>query len=284
MASSSAVLGEGKTHVVMSNGSADFRTVTEALRHCADGDTVVVKIGQYDEKIVLEKNVTIQGDVGSEATDIIINGGLVCKVGGLIKGLSITNQVEIRSGDITIDGCDISEGGDAVKVNKGAAPTIVRCNIHSARTGGDCIYVADGAKAVIEDNDIHNARVNGIHVNGADVSIKKNRVHHCHYGIFFRRRGRGVVEGNSVQNCATFGIYLIQGADPLVERNTMSNCNIHTIMISQDGMGTIRGNMCNGSLAVKKGSIPQLENNQVLGKLDNENISAQPQGDPATFA
>ena len=141
------------------------------------------------------------------------------------------------------------------------------------------------------------------------MSIKKNRVHHCHYGIFFRRRGRGVVEGNSVQSCATFGIYLIQGADPLVERNTMSNCNIHTIMISQvcslpppppprvcrtnlqynhnhaqDGMGTIRGNMCNGSLAVKKGSIPQLENNQVLGKLDNENISAQPQGDPTTFA
>eukprot|EP01061_Rhynchopus_euleeides_P009348 TRINITY_DN18517_c0_g1_i2.p1 TRINITY_DN18517_c0_g1~~TRINITY_DN18517_c0_g1_i2.p1 ORF type:complete len:290 (+),score=59.25 TRINITY_DN18517_c0_g1_i2:91-960(+) len=270
-----SALSEGKTYVVMSNGTADFKTVTDALRHCCEGDTILVKLGQYDEKIVLEKNVTIQGDSGTEPTDIIINGGAVCKVGGVIRGVAITSLVEIRSGSVTLEGCDISEGFDGIKICKGANPTILRCVIHNARQGGDCIYVAEGAKALIEDNEIHNARVNGIHVNGGDVILRKNRIHHCHFGIFFRRRGKGAVDGNTVQNCTTFGVYIIQSADPIVERNTISSCSIHGIMISQEGMGTIRNNMCNGSLTVKKGSVPQLENNQVLGKLDNENVQHQ---------
>ena len=160
----SGSLSEGKTYVVMSNGTADFKTITEALRHCCEGDTIVVKLGQYDEKIVLEKNVTIMGDASSEATDIIINGGAVCKTGGLLKGVAISSQVEIRSGNVTIEGCDISEGFDGVKICKGANPTIIRCVIHNARQGGDCIYIAEGGKGLIEDNEIHNARVNGIHV------------------------------------------------------------------------------------------------------------------------
>eukprot|EP01061_Rhynchopus_euleeides_P009347 TRINITY_DN18517_c0_g1_i1.p1 TRINITY_DN18517_c0_g1~~TRINITY_DN18517_c0_g1_i1.p1 ORF type:complete len:226 (+),score=8.76 TRINITY_DN18517_c0_g1_i1:91-768(+) len=159
-----SALSEGKTYVVMSNGTADFKTVTDALRHCCEGDTILVKLGQYDEKIVLEKNVTIQGDSGTEPTDIIINGGAVCKVGGVIRGVAITSLVEIRSGSVTLEGCDISEGFDGIKICKGANPTILRCVIHNARQGGDCIYVAEGAKALIEDNEIHNARVNGIHV------------------------------------------------------------------------------------------------------------------------
>ena len=49
-------------------------------------------------------------------------------------------------------------------------------------------------------------------------------------------------------------------------------------------MGTIRHNMCNASLTVKKGSVPQLENNQVLGKLENENVNQSAQQDPPTIA
>ena len=274
MASSGAIVSESRQFVVMSNGTADFRTVTDALKVCQDGDTVIVKIGEYDEKIVIDKNITIEGDSDSEITDIIINGGVVAKTGGTIRNISVTSQIEVRSGDITIEGCDISEGFDGIKVGKDANPTIIRNTIHHARQGGDCIYVAEGGRATIEDNEIHDARVNGIHVNRADVIIRRNRIHSCHFGIFLRKRSKGIVEGNTIQDCVTFGIYIVQGADPVVERNNISTCNIHAIIVSQEGMGTLRENMCNGSLTIKKGSVPQLENNQVLGKLDNENVVA----------
>eukprot|EP01060_Flectonema_neradi_P023277 TRINITY_DN31496_c0_g1_i1.p1 TRINITY_DN31496_c0_g1~~TRINITY_DN31496_c0_g1_i1.p1 ORF type:complete len:301 (+),score=52.83 TRINITY_DN31496_c0_g1_i1:59-904(+) len=274
MASSGAIISESRQFIVMANGTADFRTITDALKECQDGDTITVKIGQYDEKVVVDKNVTIEGDADSETSDIIVNGGIVTKTGGTIKNISVSNQIEIRSGNITIEGCDISEGFDGIKIAKDANPTIIHNTIHHARQGGDCIYVAEGARATIEENDIHDARVNGIHVNKADVVIRKNRVHNCHFGIFLRKRSKGIIEGNTIQDCATFGIYLVQGADPVVERNNISGCNIHAIMISQDGMGTLRDNMCNGSLTVKKGSVPQMENNQILGKVDNENVMA----------
>ncbi|KAJ9469346.1 F-box protein dre-1 [Diplonema papillatum] len=275
MASEGAVLSEGRTFVVMANGSTDFRTITEALKECSDGDTITVKIGQYDEKIVLEKNVTIQGDSESEVSDIIVNGGMVCKSSGTVRGLSITSQIEIRAGNVTIDSCEISEGFDGIRVSSGAHPTIVKNNIHHSRQGGDCIYLAEGSRALIEDNEIHSARVNGIHVNCAEATIRRNRIHDCHFGIFFRRRAKGTVESNHVQDCTTFGIYIVQNADPVVMRNSISGCQIHSILVSQDGMGNIRGNMCNGSFAIKKGALPQLDSNQVLGKFENENDAVQ---------
>eukprot|EP01063_Lacrimia_lanifica_P011123 TRINITY_DN17909_c0_g1_i2.p1 TRINITY_DN17909_c0_g1~~TRINITY_DN17909_c0_g1_i2.p1 ORF type:complete len:278 (+),score=104.68 TRINITY_DN17909_c0_g1_i2:64-897(+) len=267
---------ETRRFVVMANGSADYRTITEALRDAGEGDVISVKLGQYDEKIVVEKNVTIEGDPSTDATDIIVNGGVVLKASAKLKHIAVTNTVEVRAGEPVLEECDISEGFDGVKISKGCNPTLVRNNIHHARQGGDCIYLAEGANATIEDNDIHNARVNGIHVNGANCTITKNRIHSCHYGVFFRRRAKGTMERNTIQDCATFGVYIIQSADPTVLRNNIMACQIHTIMVSQDGMGAIRENMCNGSLTVKKGCVPQLENNQVLGKLDNENVVDKP--------
>eukprot|EP00755_Sulcionema_specki_P007413 Sspe_Gene.38221::Locus_18423_Transcript_1_1_Confidence_1.000_Length_714::g.38221::m.38221 len=219
MASAGAVVADARHFVVMANGSADFRTISDALREAADGDTITVKIGQYDEKVVIDRSVHIQGDSTAEVSDVIINGGVVCRAGGSLKNLTVINQIEIRSGDVVIEGCDISEGFDGIRIMADANPTITRNTIHHARQGGDCIYFAEGSRGTVEDNEIHNARVNGIQVNAAEAVIRRNRIHHCSYGVFFRRGGKGTVDGNTIQECATLGVYIIQASDPVVERN-----------------------------------------------------------------
>ena len=54
--------GTGATHVVAGDGSGDFTTITEAVAAAAEGDTVLVKPGTYAEALVIEKDITVQGD------------------------------------------------------------------------------------------------------------------------------------------------------------------------------------------------------------------------------
>eukprot|EP01065_Artemidia_motanka_P011871 TRINITY_DN1647_c1_g3_i1.p1 TRINITY_DN1647_c1_g3~~TRINITY_DN1647_c1_g3_i1.p1 ORF type:complete len:303 (+),score=71.38 TRINITY_DN1647_c1_g3_i1:61-909(+) len=266
-----AVVADTRHYVVMANGTADFRTITDALKECADGDTITVKIGQYDEKVMMDRSVHIRGDEAGERGDVVVNGGFVCRSGGSIKHLSITSQVDVRSGDVRIEDCEISEGFDGVRVCRDANPYLIGNEIHHARQGGDCVYFAEGARGTLEDNDIYAARVNGVHVNGADAAIRNNRIRDCHFGVFFRRNARGIIADNEITDCQTFGVYLIQAADPVVERNRVSGCAVHAIMVSQEGMGQIRDNTCNGSVSLKKGTAATLGSNTVTGRLDNEN-------------
>ena len=54
--------GAGATHVVAVDGSGDFSTITEAVLAAVEGDTVLVRPGNYVEAIVIEKNITLEGD------------------------------------------------------------------------------------------------------------------------------------------------------------------------------------------------------------------------------
>ena len=52
----------GATHVVAADGSGDFTTISEAVAAAAEGDTVLVKPGEYVEVVAVDKNITLQGD------------------------------------------------------------------------------------------------------------------------------------------------------------------------------------------------------------------------------
>eukprot|EP00998_Keelungia_sp_KM082_P006729 NODE_2967_length_963_cov_37.867225_g2947_i0.p1 GENE.NODE_2967_length_963_cov_37.867225_g2947_i0~~NODE_2967_length_963_cov_37.867225_g2947_i0.p1 ORF type:complete len:291 (-),score=51.84 NODE_2967_length_963_cov_37.867225_g2947_i0:91-900(-) len=264
--------GTNRTFTVVHNGLADFKTITEAIQQCVDGDTIKVQIGQYDEKVVLDKAINVVGDTESNG-DVLITGGGISLAGGCLKNLSVQGCVEVRSGDIKIEECDISQGADGVRVHKDANPTILRNSIHDAQQGGDGIYVGDGGRGLIEENEIYNNRMNGVHVNNGDAVIRRNKVHDSPYGVFLRRGGRGTVENNEVTNIESFGIYIISGSDPVVSGNTVSNCGIHVMMIAQEGKGTVKDNTMIGSVSVKRLSTPTLGLNNIQGRFDNENTA-----------
>ncbi len=60
----------GATHVVAADGSGDFSTIGEAVAAASDGDTVLVKPGEYAEALVIDKDITVAGDGPRE--DIVI--------------------------------------------------------------------------------------------------------------------------------------------------------------------------------------------------------------------
>jgi parallel beta-helix repeat protein len=264
---------DSRVLVVNIKGGAEFTQINDAIKAAVDGDVVQVKMGQYDEVVVLDKNITVEAEPNIEVTDVLIAGGIVCTADGAVRNVGVTQMIDVRKGRVTLEGCDISMGVDGVRVCTGTQPHLLRCNIHGAQTGGDGVYFQEGAKGTVERCDIHSNRVNGIHVNGADVTLIQNRVHDCPYGIYFRRNARGTCDGNHVENVETFGIYVASSSDPVVTNNTISNCGVHGIMVSDNASGNIRDNTVNGGVRVLKGCAPTLGINNITGRIDNENVA-----------
>eukprot|EP00760_Papus_ankaliazontas_P011600 PhM_4_TR14874/c0_g1_i1/m.30122/K10297/FBXO11; F-box protein 11 len=267
-------MSDERVFTVNSSGGADFRTITEAIRTAAAGDVIIVKMGSYDEKVVLDKEVTLTGDRSCEPADVVITGGLVALSGGSISRLCFTQFVDIRSGNVRMENCDISQGYDGIRVCKEAYPSIVRCQIHAGQQGGDGIYFQEGARGVVEECEIFGNRVNGIQVKGADVVLRRNKIHDCQYGVYFRLGGHGTVEDNVIEKVTTFGVYIIGGSDPVVCNNHVSQCGVHGILVSQGGAGNLRDNTVMGNVRVHRGCAPTLGMNNIQGRLDNENAAA----------
>lgn len=260
-----------RIHVVNCKGGAEYQTITEAVHAAVDGDIVQVKIGQYDEVVVLDKAVSLEADPSCEAGDVVIAGGIVCSADGSIKNITIQQMVDIRSGKTRIECCDVSLGVDGIRICTGAEPTIFKCKVHGAQSGGDGIYFQEGAKGTVEACEIFGNRVNGIHVNGGEASIVSNKIYDCPFGIFLRKNAKGRVEGNNIQDIGQFGIYLLGEADPTVTKNTIMNCNVHAIMISQGGAGKLQDNTVHGNVRILKGCSPTFGANAINGRFDNEN-------------
>ena len=269
-------MADTRVHVVNCKGGAEYQTITEAVHAAVDGDVIQVKLGQYDEVVVLDKTVHVEAEPNAEVGDVVIAGGLVSTANGSIKNVSVQQMVDVRSGRLTMDSCDVSLGVDGIRVCAGAEPTIKNCKVHGAQSGGDGIYFQEGAKGTVQNCTITENRVNGIHVNGGDVSLIGNKISECPFGIYMRKQAKGTVEGNTVDNVSSFGIYVLSESDPSVLKNTVMNCGVHCVMVSGAGAGKYTDNTVHGSVRILKGCSPTFGVNSINGRFDNENAVAAP--------
>lgn len=262
--------------VDLSHGSADYTSVNEAIRAAADGDTIVLRAGSYEEKILLDKGVHIAVDPEAEPGDTIVTSGCIATanaVGASITNLVIQQLVDIRGGNLLLQNCELTQGSDGVRICTGANPTIRQCKIHNCLYAG--IYVQEGGSGLITGCDISNIKGgDGIHCKGSSeaLQIKENSIHDCAAGngIYFRKAAKGLVEGNVISTIQQFGIYIQSGSDPVVARNQVELCGIHCLMVSKEGNGSIKDNSMSGSVRIYKGCAPVLGANVVTGTLDTE--------------
>lgn len=266
---------------VNGDGSAEFSTIGEAMKAAVEGDTILVRRGIYEEKVILDKGVELRGVVDAETetknTDILIRAGIIatCNTGS-VQDLSISQLLDIRQGNLKVARCDIFDGSDGIRICRDCDPTIVDCTIHGASGGtgsGDGIYFQEGAKGTVERCKISNCRVNGIHINGASVTLRNNKIDECSFGIFYRNGGGGVCDRNEVVNVRKFGIYITTGAAPVIENCQVQNADVQGLMLSNRGAGTIQNcSFHKASVHITKGCTAKfLTSNSV------EEINGQPQ-------
>ncbi|WP_460193544.1 right-handed parallel beta-helix repeat-containing protein [Thermosynechococcus sp. FA-CM-4201] len=217
-------------------GSADYRSIHEALASVSAGSTIIVKPGQYHESLVLNKPVEIIGD-GAVEEIILVAENRACilmqttnaRVANLTLRTTSDGEkacVDIQKGRLVLEDCDIqsnSSVGVIIK-NSGTNPVIRRCHIHESKSAG--IFINAGASGVIEDCKIWGNAGAGVEIRDTNSNpiIRRCQIYdNQDNGILIWLDASGVIE-----DCKIWG-NVGKGVDIsfAVGNPTIRRCEIH---------------------------------------------------------
>eukprot|EP01027_Heterolobosea_sp_BB2_P013998 GEZU01020139.1.p1 GENE.GEZU01020139.1~~GEZU01020139.1.p1 ORF type:complete len:701 (-),score=127.54 GEZU01020139.1:368-2470(-) len=194
-----ALLLSGNTHIVdVKGGRGKFRSIKDAIEAAKPLDRIVVQEGIYRESLVVNKALIIEGigevTVESEARPVVTFITTTARMSNMVfrqKVKQDVNCIEIQSGNVVLDYCDIvSEGGDGIRIGKYSQLQIMNSNVSHCKQYG--VYFTDSSDGILENNIISEnewdglmcmgdssfvARANKIYLNQYNgVSISSDRI------------------------------------------------------------------------------------------------------------
>lgn len=252
-----AQFAAGTSLIVAPDGSGNFLTLSDAIKHAHPGSRLLVRPGIYNEGLVLDKPLKITGD-GVLEEIIVLATASSCFVmrtdEAIISNLTLRGRaraggaggdgffaVDIPHGRLLLDGCDISSDSLACVAihNSTAMPVIRDCRIHHSADSG--VFAFDGARGEIEKCDIsENSNVGVAITGGASTSVVDCHIHHgSDAGIVVWDRAATIIEGCDIyaNRRVDIGISDAGGA-------TLRGCRIHDgentgVFIHRDGQATV---------------------------------------------
>jgi parallel beta-helix repeat protein len=176
-----------------------FQTIQSAIDHptVANGDSIEVWYGTYNESVVLDKRLTIYSRDGAIVT-IIDAGG---------SGSAIT----IRADGCTVDGFMATGSGDIL----GCAGIIVNSNGNNimnnlcCANGNHGIYLYRSSNNMILNNNCSENAMAGIYlVKSSNNIISYNEINNSYYGLYISGSSDNVVSNNEICRNSFEGVYV----------------------------------------------------------------------------
>lgn len=201
-------VGEGQT----------YKTISAALEVSEDGDIITVYPGLYEEKLTIQKSVTLRSLDPHEAT-----------IQGDYKDYVIT----VQSPDVTIDGFKIiGSGNNFLKNDAGILIDQVNdVDIHNNVMEDVLfgIYLDSSAGTLITNNKITgfeakrlSERGNGIHFyNTNGIKVYGNEITRVRDGMYFDHAVNTIVEENQITN-VRYGLHYMWSNDNIFRKNYFS--------------------------------------------------------------
>ena len=257
-----------KTVYVAKDGSADFESINDALTYAEDGISVIIKYGEYEENLTVDKEVSIIGEINNEGNVPTIASlyGTSIKASATLKNLAFASAGISYSG-ICIDGegvnpliekCDIHNNRTGIRIknkahgliknckiyenfdynveieDEGSSPHFLECKIYKSKHTG--VYILNGATGKIEKCSIFDNNDAGVSIRYIDTNplivgceIYKNKLS----GVFIWEGALGKIEGCDVYKNQGVGIFI---------RGNGSNSIISKNKIHHNSDGLIAGN------------------------------------------
>lgn len=268
----SRLLAFDGTIVVDQSGNGTVTTITEAVAMAADGDTILVQPGTYDESVVIAKNVTIRSEGDREDVVIDVSAEMSAFAQAFDPDLLMAFQLE--SSNATIENVTL-RGDSSMIVILGGAPTLrnlmldgigrvygVDPGVTSVPTG---IGISGGSSATIVGSEL--AAVDIAIDTGSSPTVRGNVMT---VGSIFTE-GAGVdpiIMDNEIRSESKWGVAIWAGAKPEVVGNTISS--VGTAIMLQD----------EGFISTDVGPDPVIRGNTIVGS--SKGIDA-PAGTRATI-
>lgn len=205
------------------------RTIGAAVRAAAEGSTVSVQPGEYQETLVLDKDVTVIAEKGPDTVRLIAVRGPALTVHGgdaVVRDLTIEAATEdeaavvVRDGSPVFEGCRIDKG--RVEIAGDAAPELRSCTVREA--AGTGIRLTGNARAVLTDCSVTGVRGDGLTVDGAArpevTGLVVDRV--TGRGLYVSGAAGGLFAGCGISRTGAAGIEVTDAANPLLRE-----CRVH---------------------------------------------------------
>ena len=272
--------GAGSTHVVATDGSGDFSTITEAVAAAAEGDTVRVRPGSYVEAIIIDKDITLAGDGARE--DIVISAPedgpttyydavgiyqfdpayilLVADSQAEVRGLTFTGAeaaVVVEAGSPTLTDLVFAENEWGVLIHAGST---ARVSDSLMRDGG--IETA-GSAPTIEGNVLDSAGIMDVFGIGDGLAIRDNTL----TDGTIEAGGSPLIEGNTLSGDVSVGISSMNPEGPSGAPVIRDN----TIRGSRTGIQVGSGGLSGGASASDSeavAAVPEISGNDISAELN----------------
>ena len=270
-----------KAWTVDATGSADAKTIAEALSRAGPGAVISIAPGTYTDSLVIAHSVQLQAALEDDPPLIAPAEG-PCLVsegsGAVISNLRLALPAEsgasasplgcvvVDGGSMTVENSEISSAqGPAVFIRNGANPSVTGNTIDGGTGPG--IVVASGSTGMISGNTLKGLEKQSVVVRGgATPDITDNTIESSG-GVVFIEGAGGSFRGNRILSARANAIEIGTGANPLVADNMIKDAAEAGIYIYDYGNGRIEGNaIVAGKLSgivVAGGGRPALIGNSV---------------------
>mgnify|MGYP000597271614 FL=1 len=194
--------------------SGPVRNIAEAIKHCQDGDTLVVGPGHYQEETIdINKSITLLAK-----GEVILDGSRKIEI------------ITVTKGHVTIDGFHIINSGNqsirdiaGIKVLACRNVTIQNNIIDNCNFG---IYLSNTVGCKVQNNTMHGNCLNdktignGIHVwKGDSVTIESNHSTFQRDGIYFEFVTNSLIRNNLSENNMRYGLHFMFSHSNTYESN-----------------------------------------------------------------
>lgn len=239
-------------------------SIAAAIRAANPGDTVEVARGDYAERVVIDKPLTLRGIDrptlrGGHAGDVIRVRASDVTIQGLIVRDSGIDQTAQNSGIYfqpgshrpTVQDCEVVLNLFGIWIEQADDARIMRNTIigrrdlqSAARGNGIQLYNSSGAQVL--DNHISHAR-DGIYVDLSRKAVfRGNRIHHLRYGTHYMNTNNSVWENNEVY-MNRGGLALMEVRNLTVRNNVAWGNADHGIMLRTIQDSTVENNVVAGN-------------------------------------
>jgi parallel beta-helix repeat protein len=203
------LMNRGRLYVGGS-GPGNYTTIQDAINHASDGDTVYVYKGIYNENVVVNKSITLEGenqnntiiDGQKAGTVISVHNTSVC-----VKGFTIQNSgwkfLSLRAG---------------IKIT--ARNTTILNNIISSNQIG--IYLSSSNNKVIENKITKNIFCVNLY-SSSNNTLDSNIIRFGVQGINLMDSDDNNIQNNTIQILAIGCIYLSDSYRNIVQHNNFFN-------------------------------------------------------------